>query len=96
MTPSGWQTPAGMKFKFINFDTDQQNGRIAPVVTTAPTVLSEREASGPSGSKSDIDQLIGHERRLLDQQDAAASRRWNCAMGLSPAYQPAVSRGTIK
>ena len=85
--------PSWDEIQVHNFDVDQQNGRIAPVVTTAPTVPSEREASGPSASKSDIDQLIEHERRLLDQQDAAASRRWNRAMGLSPSFQPGGFKG---
>jgi hypothetical protein len=53
---------------------------------------SEPEAP-PAEPKSDIERLLENERAALDQQDAAASRRWNRAMNLSPAFQPGGFKG---
>jgi hypothetical protein len=50
-------------------------------------------AAPPAEPKSDIELLLENERAALDLQDAAASRRWNRAMGLSPAFQPGGFKG---
>jgi hypothetical protein len=50
-------------------------------------------AASPADPKSDIELLLENERAALDLRDAAASRRWNRAMNLSPAFQPGGFKG---